>query len=368
MSETENLKLPLVAEAQAQKHVTVNEALRRLDALVQLAVADRDLSAPPGAPAEGARYIVAAGPTGAWAGHAGDVAAYLDGAWEFLAPARGWIAFVADEALLVHWTGAAWAGVVAATSLQNLALLGVGTAADATNPFAAKLNKALWTARTAAEGGDGDLRYTMNKEAAADVLSILMQRGFSGRAEIGLVGDDDLTVKVSPDGSAWVEALRVDRTSGRLSCVGQIRFPAAANPSTDPNTLDDYEEGTFTPTLTAATTAPSGVTYTIQDGRYTKVGRLVLIEGRVAVSSLGSGGSGIAGIGSLPFAVGSVIGFTTQMRHSGFSVSSGAILSALAQGNGLYLQQLSNSGAGDVNWSSLGAATNIIFACTYTTG
>ena len=92
--------------------------------------------------------------------------------------------------------------------LQNLALLGIGTTADATNPFSAKLNKALWTAKTAAEGGDGDLRYTMNKETAADVLSLLLQRGFSGRAEIGLIGDDDLTFKVSPDGSTWVDGAR----------------------------------------------------------------------------------------------------------------------------------------------------------------
>ena len=64
--------------------------------------------------------------------------------------------------------------------------LGVGTEVDDTNPFAAKLNKALWTTRVVAEGGDGDLRYTFNKEAPANVLSLLMQSAWSGRAEIGL--------------------------------------------------------------------------------------------------------------------------------------------------------------------------------------
>ena len=93
----------------------------------------------------------------------------------------------------------------------------MGTAADAANPFAAKLNKALWTARETSEGGDGDLRMTLNKAAPADVLSLLFQSGYGGRAELGLIGDDDLTLKVSPDGAAWRVALSVDRATGRVS-------------------------------------------------------------------------------------------------------------------------------------------------------
>ena len=205
---TANLGLPVIAAAQAQKHVTHNEALRLLDTLVQLVVLDRNLSAPPGSPDEGERWIVAASPNGAWAGHADDIAAWQDGAWQFTTPKTGWVAFVADEGTLLVWSGSAWGDFFATvTSIQNLALLGVGTAADATNPFSAKLNKALWTAKTAAEGGDGDLRYTLNKEGASDVLSLLLQRGFSGRAEIGLIGDDDVTLKVSADGSSWKTAL-----------------------------------------------------------------------------------------------------------------------------------------------------------------
>ncbi|MEX0409088.1 DUF2793 domain-containing protein [Aquibium sp. LZ166] len=217
MESSTHLALPYIMPSQAQKHVTHNEAIAMLDALVQLSVIDRDLTAPPGGESEGDRYIVAATATGDWAGKEDDVAVYRDGAWLFLTPRTGWVAWVADEAQLCYWTGSAWADVAAAlTALQNLALLGVGTMADATNPFSAKLNKALWTAKTAAEGGDGDLRYTMNKETTADVLSILMQTGFSGRAELGLIGDDDLTLKVSADGSVWTTAVVVDAATGRL--------------------------------------------------------------------------------------------------------------------------------------------------------
>ena len=108
MDATSNLSLPFIMAAQAQKHVTHNEALRALDAVVQLMVLDKDLNSPPGSPAEGARYIVAASPTGAWSGHAGKVAAYQDGAWAFYVPREGWLAWAADEDALYVWTGSAW--------------------------------------------------------------------------------------------------------------------------------------------------------------------------------------------------------------------------------------------------------------------
>jgi len=107
VDETPNLGLPYIVAAQSQKHVTHNEAIRALDAIVQLSVLDRDLTAPPGSPANGARYIVAASPTGGWAGHAGDIAAYQNGAWALYHPLEGFIAWVADEDAAVVWNGSA---------------------------------------------------------------------------------------------------------------------------------------------------------------------------------------------------------------------------------------------------------------------
>ncbi len=249
MPETQSLGLPLLAPEQAQKHVTHNEALRALDAIVQLAVLDRDLSAPPGAPGDGDRYIVATSATDDWAGHDGEIAAWQDGAWAFYAPQTGWRAWVADEGALLVWTGAAWEDFAALiTELQNLALLGIGTTADGTNPLSAKLNNILFTAKYDAEGGDGSLRYKMNKETAADVLSLLLQTGFSGRAEIGLIGDDDLLFKVSPDGSTWYEALRVDKDNGEATLLDALHSLAttgaivAHDPSADAN-YNNYKWG-----------------------------------------------------------------------------------------------------------------------------
>ena len=87
MSVTANLALPLIAAAQAQKHVTHNDALLAIDALLGCAVKDKDLGVPPSSPADGDRYIVAAAPSGAWAGKAANVAAWQDGTWRFYPPA-----------------------------------------------------------------------------------------------------------------------------------------------------------------------------------------------------------------------------------------------------------------------------------------
>jgi hypothetical protein len=218
MDQTTNLHLPFIMPSQAQKQVTHNQGLQMLDVVVQLSVLDRDLAAPPATPGAGARYIVAAGGSGAWAGKDNSIAAWQDGAWSFFAPLAGWRAWIADESILLVWTGGNWARLETTfTALQELTELGVGTSADGSNPFSAKLNAALWTAKYTAEGGSGDLRYTMNKEAASNTASLLLQSNWSGRAEIGLAGDDNLHVKISADGSSWIDALIVDSTASAMT-------------------------------------------------------------------------------------------------------------------------------------------------------
>lgn len=110
MSDTTYLALPYLEAAQAQKHVTVNEALRRLDAVVQLAVKSRTLATPPGSPAEGDRYIVAADATGDWADADGSIAVWSDGAWIMLTPQTGWRAFDEGADEFVYFNAAGWTG------------------------------------------------------------------------------------------------------------------------------------------------------------------------------------------------------------------------------------------------------------------
>lgn len=115
MSErTAHLALPFLMAAQAQKHVTHNEALRLLDGIVQLSVKSRTLADPPASPTEGARYIPATAATGVWSGWAGSIAYWTDGAWMRLIPAPGWLAWIADEAQMIVWTNNLWVPVVEA--------------------------------------------------------------------------------------------------------------------------------------------------------------------------------------------------------------------------------------------------------------
>jgi hypothetical protein len=81
---------------------------------------------------------------------------------------------------------------------------------------------------------------------------------------------------------------------------GKLQFPATQNPSTNANTLDDYEEGTWTPTL-AFGGASTGITYNTQQGTYVKIGRVVTFQFRLIISSKGSA-TGNAAILGLPFA------------------------------------------------------------------
>ena len=216
---TARLELPYLAAGQMQKHVTLNEALTRLDALVQTLIVSRTTTVQPGTPVEGALYLLPTERTGAdWSARAVGTLVRADmGGWVEVPVQDGLIALVQDAGELIVRSDGDWVAVGSHLgALQGLSRLGLNTTADAANPFAARVNKALWTALESGAGGDGDLRLTFNKEAASDVLSLLFQSGFSGRAELGLIGEDDLTLKVSVDGAAWTEAMRVDRATGRV--------------------------------------------------------------------------------------------------------------------------------------------------------
>jgi hypothetical protein len=111
------------------------------------------------------------------------------------------------------------------TELQNLTLLGVNATADAANKLTVSSAGVLLT------HAGTDQRLKLNKNAAGDTASIVLQDNFSGRAEIGLTGDDDLHVKVSANGAAWTEALTINRTTGQVSLpqgLGSNSVPNAA--------------------------------------------------------------------------------------------------------------------------------------------
>lgn len=228
MSETRRLKLPFIMAAQAQKHVTHNEALLSADALLHLSVATRSLAAPPDSPEEGVRYLVASEASGAFHGEAGAIAAYDDGAWRFYVPQEGWRCWVADEARLLVYTGGAWEPLEAGAGSQaQLASLGIGTAPDATNRLAVKADAVLFS-HDDVTPGTGDMRVTLNKGGAARDAGIVFQTGFSSRALLGTFGSDTLTLRISPDGAVFSPVLAA-HPGGKVALRGAVD-PALAQP------------------------------------------------------------------------------------------------------------------------------------------
>lgn len=89
--------------------------------------------------------------------------------------------------------------------------------------------------------------------------------------------------------------------TGLVTTAGQIAFPATQNASTDVNTLDDYEEGTWTPVVTCGTPGDLSIVYTQQKGRYIKVGRKVDVWARITTSTYThSTASGTISVTGLP--------------------------------------------------------------------
>lgn len=122
---TPKLALPYIATGQAQKEVTHNEALNRLDSMVQAIVLNATTSAPPGSPVTGQAWIIAAGATGAWAGKVGQIAAWFGG-WQFFVPAAGWSVWDAATARRLVFDGTAWGDAKPAVQTPTLGLGWIG--------------------------------------------------------------------------------------------------------------------------------------------------------------------------------------------------------------------------------------------------
>ena len=223
-----NLAMPFIQPSQAQKHVTHNEALTILDAVTQLSVLSSDRTEPPASPQAGDRYIVAPGAGLDWSGHDGNVATFDGVAWRFHEPKSGWRTWdVATGKLLVQ-DGTGWIEI-GHDALDNVARLGIGTNADATNPFTAKIESALWTAPYTAEGGTGNMIQTMNREGTANDLGMVLQTDYVTQAILGHFGSPDFRLSVSHDGTNFKDVFSADESTGVLSQPNLPRFKAKTN-------------------------------------------------------------------------------------------------------------------------------------------
>ena len=362
MDQTRFFSLPYMAAAQAQKHLTHNEALRRIDQCIQIAVASRASPlAPPGSPADGERYLVPDGAGGAWTGQDGKLATWIDGAWSYIVPAAGWIVWVEDEALLLIHDGDGFTALQAGR-FDDLTHMGIGTMADETNRLAVASPASLFT-----HAGAGH-RLTLNKATADETASVVFQSDWSGRAEFGLTGDNDWHVKVSSDGNEWREAMRVSANTA------QAAFPAGVYLGHGGNLLDHYEDGTWIPELEGALMAGSPV-YSANAGSFVRIGALVHATGRLAWTSLG-GATGAMSITSLPFACRPGLNHRAPMVTSWYNSLAMDAGTTMLGGftepgrNSIRLWGAKNAHEGTnvlLNQAHLTEAGEIYFSCTYLT-
>lgn len=148
------------------------------------------------------------------------------------------------------------------------------------------------------------------------------------------------------------------------SPIGNLAFPATQVPSADPNTLDDYEEGTFTPGISFGG-GTTGITYGTVYGTYTKIGRVVSFRGRVTLTAKGSS-TGAAKITGLPFTstnrVSSVaIGEVDNM--TGLTGRVGGLIDSLA--DTIALNQSAAAGTVNITDSVFTSTTIVFFSGQY---
>lgn len=230
------LSLPLIQAAQAQKHITHNEALRILDVIVQLSVLTATATTPPATANDADRFIVAAGASGDWAGKDHNIAWREEGTWQFIAPQAGWRAEVTQTHDALRFDGNQW--TPAQPPASQVDIMGINTTADATNKLAVASDATLFSN----DGASHQLK--INKANPTDTASLLFQSNWTGHAEFGLAGDNDFRLKTSLDGIAWHEVL----VATGAGDVGIGKAPAAK--------LDVDGVMRLTPVATASLPAP----------------------------------------------------------------------------------------------------------------
>ncbi len=225
------LAMPMILPAQAQKHVTHNEALTILDSLVQLVLEGVEAETPPAGPTEGETWALGPAPTGDWTGGAGLIATFQNGGWLMLTPQEGWRGWDKGTGEFRVYDGASWVSLAigggGTPTYQNLPGIGIGASWDATNRLVVAGDATLLN-----NAGSGH-QVKVNKAAPADTASLLFQTGFSGRAEMGTSGSDDFAIKVSDDGTSFTSGLTLKADSGiaevqAVSGAGQFLADDAA--------------------------------------------------------------------------------------------------------------------------------------------
>jgi hypothetical protein len=213
------------------------------------------------------------------------------------------------------------------------------------------------------QGGTNDV--TIKNDADATVVSI--PTGTTGVTFAGTINSGAITSTSTINSGAItstgaIQGTNITATGTFTATGGQIAFPATQVPSSDVNTLDDYQEGTWSPVLSDGTNSAT-MDGTVTEAWYVKIGKLVTIGGNLGTSSLGSV-SGSLRVTGLPFTVSSNNGASAGIGTgdaSGFAITAGQSVDLCPQRGTTYMSiQLNDNAVGTTSmqhteWSSDGA-------------
>ena len=231
MSQTPHLKLDYLLPEQAQKHITVNDALRRLDGLVQLSVKNRTTIIPPSEPENGDRYLVGPQAQGAWEGASGNLALYEDTAWHFFAPQSGWRLWDEGAREFFIFDGSGWQPVQGVAQASGLVQQVTTEAAMSDSQLAEIPSRVIFLGLTAlvleeikgaaswriGVAGGGDNRF-------GNGLGIAAGSEVRGPADPSLIYWQPTPVIATPEGGRF--------TAGRIAVsLFFINLPIPARPS-----------------------------------------------------------------------------------------------------------------------------------------
>lgn len=212
MTTTNNLNLNLVQQNQAQKEVTVNEALIAIDALINIGAENIGQITPPSSPNDGEIYIIGSLANNDWLGQDNKIA-WFYGNWRFIAPKEGISLWVKDKDKFYYYDGTMWQD-----KINNISSLGINTDADYTNKLSVNSEAILFNN----DGNSSQIK--INKNSSSDTASHIFQNNFIGNAEFGLIEDDNFQLKVSSDGSNFYQSFVVDKNSGEINFKQNINI------------------------------------------------------------------------------------------------------------------------------------------------
>jgi hypothetical protein len=325
-AETPRLKFQPIPEGIQVTADTWAEALNRIDAFCDLYLLGQFANTPPASPADGDAYLTGGAPGGAWTNQAYKIASCLDGQWRFYTPFNGLRAYVAPSGGFIVYLNGQWLDWNSLLSASETAIASAATCdLGAANALFVQITGT--TTITSFGSGANKLRFvrfaqalTLTHNAAALILLGNASRT-TAAGDVGLYASDasgnwrerayfraatnpgDAATKSGSETLA-AKILSSPVVAGALALTGagggQIVFPATQNPSSNPNTLDDYEEGTFVPVFQATGNNPV-LTYGSSPGVYVKIGKLVICNFGISVAAVNAPGSGSLLVGGLPF-------------------------------------------------------------------